>query len=144
MMPYFETRVEKELREQGRLKGRPGYLDYDFNTLSLNDCYSTAIGCFAEWMWSAEGVTNLSQWARNYYAVHDHFGISKPGIALLREKFRETATESNLYILDTLAVLFDLFESGSYLDEGKQTIEKIRSEAKAKHAFYRREIRACF
>jgi len=144
MMPYFETRVEKELREQGRLKGRPGYLDYDFNTLSLNDCYATAIGCFAEWMWSAEGVTNLSQWARNYYAVHDHFGISKPGIALLREKFRETATESNLYILDTLAVLFDLFESGSYLDEGKQTIEKIRSEAKAKHAFYRREIRACF
>lgn len=144
MMPYFETRVEKELREQGRLKGRPGYLDYDFNTVSLNDCYSTAIGCFAEWMWSAEGVTNLSMWARNYFAVHDHFGISKPGIAFLREKFRKTASESNLYILDTLAVLFNLFESGSYLEEGKQTIEKIRSEAKAKHAFYRREIRACF
>jgi anaerobic magnesium-protoporphyrin IX monomethyl ester cyclase len=144
MMPYFETRVEKELREQGRLKGRPGYLDYDFNTLSLNDCYSMAIGCFAEWMWSAEGVTNLSQWARNYYAVHDHFSISKPGIALLRKKFRKTAAESNRYILDTLAVLFDLFESGSYLEEGKQTIEKIKSEAKEKHAFYRREIRACF
>ena len=144
MMPYFETRVEKELREQGRLKGRPGYLDYDFNTVSLNDCYSTAIACFAEWMWSAEGVTNLSMWARNYYAVHDHFGISKPEIALLREKFRKTASESNLYILDTLAILFNLFESGSYPEEGKHTIEKIKSEAKEKHAFYRREIRACF
>ena len=144
MMPYFETRIEKELREQGRLKGKPGYLDYDFNTMALNDCYSTTIGCFAEWMWSAEGVTNLSQWAKNYYAIHDHFGISKPGIVLLREKFRKTAAESNLYILDTLALLFDLFESGSYLEEGKQTIERINSEAKEKHAFFRREIRACF
>ena len=116
MMPYFESTGIKELREQGRLKGRPGYLDYDFNDMSLNDCYSTTIGCFAEWMWSAEGVTNLSQWAKNYYAVHDHSGISKSGIALLRGKFRKTAYESNLYILDTLAVLFEPFFVGSYLE----------------------------
>ena len=144
MMPYFETRVEKELREQGRLKGRPGYLDYDFNTVSLNDCYTTAIGCFAEWMWSAEGVTNLSMWAKNFYAVYDHFGFSKPGTASRRKKFTKTASESNLYILDTLAELFNLFESGRYLEEGKQTIDRIKSEAKVKHAFYRRKIRACF
>lgn len=144
LMPYFETRVERELRNVGRLKGRPGYLDYDFNTESLNCCYSAAIECFAEWMWSPEGVTNLSMWARNYFAVHDYFRISKPGVAALKEKFRKTAIESNLYILDSLAELFNIFESGSYLNHGKQTIDKIKSEAKEKHASYCRAIRACF
>ena len=144
LMPYFETRVQRELSKQGRLKGRPGYLDYDFNTESLNSCYSAAIDCFAEWMWSAEGVTNLSKWARTYFAVHDYFGLSKPGAESLREKFRKTAIESNLYILDSLAELFNIFESGSYLNHGKQTLDKIKADAKAKHASYRREIRACF
>ncbi len=144
LMPYFETRVERELRTQGRLKGRPGYLDYDFNTKSLNSCYSAAIDCFAEWMWSPDGATNLSMWARNYFAVHDHFGLSKPGVESLREKFRKTAVESNLYILNSLAELFYIFESGSYLNHGKQSLNKIKADAKDKHASYRREIRACF
>lgn len=144
LMPYFNTRVEKELREQRRLKGRPGKFDYDFNTDSLNACYAAISDCFAKWLWGADGITNLSRWARDYFAFHDYFGLSEPGVEQLRKNFRKSASESNLYILDTLAVLFNLFESGSYLEEGKQTIEKIRSEAKAKHAFYRREIRACF
>jgi hypothetical protein len=143
-MPYFETRVERELREQCRLKGRPGYYDYDFNNKSLNDCYSTVMDIFVEWLWSAEGVTNMSKWARNFFAVRDHFGIAGPGVETLREKFRKTASESNMYVLDSLAELFNLFESGTYLNLGNQTIEKIKSEAKEKHAFYRREIRACF
>jgi radical SAM superfamily enzyme YgiQ (UPF0313 family) len=143
LMPYFETRIERELHEQGRLKGKPGYYDYDFNPVSLNDCYSTVFDCFAEWMWSSEGVTNLSKWAINYFAVNDHFGISIPGIESLKKEYRNIASESNKYILDTLEELVDLFESGSCLKEGKQSIEKIKSEAKEKHTFYRKKIRAC-
>ncbi len=60
------------------------------------------------------------------------------------KEFRKTASESNMYILDTLEELVDLFESGSCLEEGKQSIEKIKSEAKEKHTFYRKKIRACF
>jgi hypothetical protein len=88
-------------------------------------------------------VANLSKWARNHFAVQDYFGISKPGGATLKDKFRQTLTESNIYIFNTLSELFNLFESGSYMHDGKQTIDKIKSEAKARHALYRREIRAC-
>ena len=144
LMPYFETRVERELKEQGRLKGRPGHYDYDFNTKSLNDCYSTVMDIFVQWLWSAEGVTNMSKWARNYFAVHDHFGIAWPAVETLREKFRKTAAESNMYVLDSLAELFEIFESGSYMKDGQQTIDRIKSETKRRHAFYCREIRACF
>lgn len=144
LMPYYDTRVEKELRQQGRIKGRPGNFDYNFLDESLDACYATLFECFSEWLWNAEGVTNLSRWARSHFAVHYYFGFPEPKVALLNEKFRKIASESNVYILDSLASLFDIFESESYIKEGKQTIEKIRSEAKAKHVFYRREIRACF
>jgi hypothetical protein len=143
-MPYFETRIEKEMRTQGRLKGRPGYYDYDFIPVSLNDCYSTVLACFAEWMWSAEGVTNMSKWAINYFAVNDHFGLSRPGIESHKEKFRNIASESNRYMLDTLAELFNIFESGSYLEKGRQAIDKIRTDTQSRHRLYRRTVRECF
>jgi hypothetical protein len=144
LMPYFETRIEKELRTQGRLKGRPGYYDYDFIAVSLNDCYSTVLDCFAEWMWSSEGVTNMSKWAINYFAVNDLFGMSRPGIESFKEKFRKTASESNRYILDTLEKLFNIFESGSYQEKGKQAIDKIKTEARTRHILYPKTIRECF
>ena len=144
LMPYFETRIEKELRTQGRLRGRPGYYDYDFIPVSLNDCYSTVLDCFAEWIWSAEGVTNMSKWAINYFAVNDHFEMSRPGIESHKEKFRNIASESNRYILGTLAELFNIFESGSYQGKGRQAIDKIRTEAQSRHRLYRRTVRECF
>ena len=74
-------------------------------------------------MWSADGVTNLSKWARNNFAVYDRFGTARPDVESLKVKFRNTLTESNRYILDTLADLFDLFESGSYLEKGSQRLK---------------------
>lgn len=144
LMPYYDTSVEKELRAQGRVKGRPGNFDYDFLDESIDACYATISECFSEWLWNAEGMTNMSRWARSHFAVHDYFGLSRPGNALLIEKFRKTASESNRYLLDSLSELFNIFESAGYLNAGKQTIDKIKSEAKEKHAFYCREIRACF
>lgn len=143
LMPYFDTSIEKYLRLQGRIKGRPGSFDYNFLNESLDTCYSTISDCFSEWLWNAEGVTNMSRWARSHLAVYDFFGFSKPGVALLKKNFMKTASESNKYILDTLAELVDLFESGSYMKEGSQIIDQIKSEAKVKHAFYRNKIRAC-
>jgi hypothetical protein len=32
MLPYFETPIEKQLRGERRLKGKPGFLDYDLNS----------------------------------------------------------------------------------------------------------------
>ncbi len=143
LMPYYNTRVEKELCEQNRLRGSPGKFDYDFNTDSLNACYAAISNCFAKWLWGANGITNLSRWARDYFAIHDYFGLSEPGVAQLKKNFRKTASESNRYILDTLTWIVDLFESGRYLEEGKQTIDRIKSEAKVKHAYYRKKIKAC-
>jgi len=40
--------------------------------------------------------------------------------------------------------LFDHYESGSYIKEGKPSIEMIISETKAKHQMYCQGVRECF
>ena len=144
LLPYFDTRVEKELRDQGRIKGRPGHYDYDFLAESLTDYYQTVRECFGYWLWDAYGLTNLSKWARNIFAVYDRFGTVRPYVESLKVKFRNTLTESNRYILGTLSDLADLFESGSYREKGSCTIESIRAEAEARHNGYCKTTRECF
>jgi radical SAM superfamily enzyme YgiQ (UPF0313 family) len=144
LLPYFDTRVEKELRDQGRIKGRPGHYDYDFLDESLTDYYQTVRECFAYWLWDAYGLTNLSKWARNKFAVYDRFGTARPDVESLKVKFRNTLTESNRYILGTLSDLVDLFESGSFKGKGSSTIERIKAEAEARHSGYCKTTRECF
>ena len=144
LLPYFDTRVEQELRHQGRIKGRPGHYDYDFLDESLNDCYQTVSECFAYWLWDAYGLTNLSKWARNMFAVYDRFGTVRPDVESQKLKFRNTLKESNRYILGALSDLVDLFESGSFKGKDSRTIEIIRAEAEARHIGYCKTTRECF
>ncbi|MCK7538267.1 MAG: hypothetical protein MZV63_48595 [Marinilabiliales bacterium] len=135
LLPCFQTRVERELREQGRIKGRPGYLDYDFMNAALDSCYKTVLACFASWMWSAEGMANLAKHARNYFAVNDHFGKSDASVKRRKEQFREILAESNHWMIGTMKSLFDLYESGSYMKEGAlfNRDDHLRGEGKASH-----------
>ena len=144
LMPCFNTRIERELRDEGRLKGKPGHLDYNFLNPLLDSCYETVTECFANWMWSAGGLTNLSKHARNYFAVYELFGRTDAGLVRQRAKFREILAESNLWLLDTMRFLFDLYESGNHPENGTRTAEMIISEAKAKHQIFCREVRECF
>jgi anaerobic magnesium-protoporphyrin IX monomethyl ester cyclase len=136
LMPYFETQIEKKLREQGRLKGRPGYYDYDFMAKSLDECYDTVVKCFAQWMWSNNGVTNLSGWIRNHFIVHDFFGPAKTDVEILRQEFRETLSESNTYIMDRIEELFYFYSPGSNNKAGRQVVEKIEADARDMHSMY--------
>lgn len=129
LMPYFDTRVEKELREQGRLTGNPGNLDYNFRTRSLDACWEAVGECFAEWLWGRGGVVNLAKWVRNYLAVGDFFRGSDSAIAWYRKKFRDTMDRGNIFLAASMTELFDYYESDNYLkDEGKQK-EQIRTRA---------------
>lgn len=140
LLPYFETCVERELKEQGRLKGRPGHYDYDFMTESLNECYATVVRFFAEWMWGNNGVTNIARWLRSYFIVHDSFGLSKPGAELLRQEFTGVQAESNIYIAGTIEELFYLYRSDSHNEEWRRAIEKMEKDARTRHETYRHEL----
>jgi anaerobic magnesium-protoporphyrin IX monomethyl ester cyclase len=136
MMPYYETRIEKELIKEGRLKITAGKRDYDFIDDSMNDYYEFISGCFNEWLRSGEGLENSSNWAGNYLAVYNRYFDALPEAAKYRQKVRKTISAGNLFLISTLKELSVIFESKQYL-EGNQILEDYRRIIKLKHEQYR-------
>ncbi|MCU0377934.1 MAG: B12-binding domain-containing radical SAM protein [Bacteroidales bacterium] len=143
LMPNFDTRVEKELREQGRLKESAGYLDYDFNTQSLNDLYITVMMCFGHWIIDAHGLANISKWARNFFQVHAHSCTLDHNIIEMNNRFRKIVTDSNNYLLDTLCELTTYFETEEYLKNGKEYLDNLGSEIVMHHDQWCTEVKEC-
>jgi radical SAM superfamily enzyme YgiQ (UPF0313 family) len=114
MMPYFETRVEKDLRKDGRLKGEPGFWDYDFLNISLNHYYDYIMDSLAEWLSDGNGLTNVAKWARNYISVFSHFYRMTPDLRTISAEIKKEVAQSNLFLLDILKELAAVFESGKY------------------------------
>ena len=133
MMPYLATRVEKELRLAGRLKGRPGFLDYDFLEGSMNDMYAFVSDCFASWFHAADGVTNLAKWGVSYLAAYAHFYGEAEGIRNLLADMRSFVREANQFIIDTMRQLSDLFENGTCSLENNPELDTIRTDVEERH-----------
>jgi len=140
MMPYFETRVEKELRHEGRLKGKPGFWDYDFLNVSLNHYYEFIRDSFIEWIADSDGLANLSIWANNYISVFSHFYQVTSRVKLLSAKVRNIVAQSNLYFLDTMKELAVVFESGKYDPANNSDLNWYKGEIKKHHDKYKDQI----
>jgi radical SAM superfamily enzyme YgiQ (UPF0313 family) len=136
LIPCFGTRVERELRESGRLRGRPGKLEYSFRSESLDACWTSVSHCFAEWQWGREGVVNLAKWLRNYIAVHDYFRKPDRDFDHYRTAYMETVTGSNRYLEETMSGLFDYYESGDYLSDSGRRMEEAVVESEQVNQLY--------
>lgn len=133
LIPYFDTKVEKELRDAGRLKGRPGNLSYNFRSESLDACWAAVSECFAEWQWGRQGLVNHARWIRNCISVIDAFGQRNASVDEYREVCGELVARSNLCISETLSDLFDYYESGDYLRDGEKRKVEIRADTEQKY-----------
>ena len=111
MMPYLETKIEKELRMAGRLKGLPGFLDYDFLGKSLNDFYDFISDSFNTWLNSPQGLSNISKWADIYNSVFSFYYGNIDGPKRLLNDLQAQVSDANKFMLDTLKVLSEKFSS---------------------------------
>jgi len=139
LIPLYETLIEKELLQAGRLIYSDFIWDYDFLEESMNRYYNFISDCFKEWMRNPKGVENISKWARNYFSVYAHFFDDRPeGIQYYR-KIRRIISESNLFLLDSLKELSVIFES--YQDKKEiHLLKTYSSRIKSKHDYYKNEI----
>ncbi len=133
MMPYLATRIEKELREEGRLKGRPGFLDYDFKEESLDDFYDFVSESFSFWLYASNGLNNIYKWAVNYLLVFNYFHKSFGKIDRISEGILNEVADANHFIIKTMNELSALFESGDYTVENDIILDKYRSAIEHKH-----------
>jgi anaerobic magnesium-protoporphyrin IX monomethyl ester cyclase len=132
MKPYLETRIEEELRDEGRLKGRPGFLDYDFLDDSMNDFYTFVSEHFNKWFHNAKGINNISKWAFNYLAVFKYSHGSLGEIDRITDHLKIHLADANRFVIDTMRELSALFESGKYTMED-DVLKEYETSIKEKH-----------
>ncbi len=140
MRPYFETRIEKELRKEGRLKGKPGFLDYDFLDESLNHYYKFISDGLMKWHIDPEGLVNTSKWAMNYISVITHYFEITPEIPIISKEVKRIISESNNFLLDTLKELATVFESGKYNNGNYNDLKGYTKKIKINHDHYSEQI----
>lgn len=140
MLPYFETRIEKELRKDGRLKGKPGFLDYDFPVESMNHYYDFISDCLINWFRDTDGLLNVSKWARNYMLVFSHYFDLTPEIPQISKDIKNTISECNIYLLDTMKELSSLFETGKFNSGNYKELDSYREDINLKHDHFIEQI----
>jgi radical SAM superfamily enzyme YgiQ (UPF0313 family) len=140
MMPYYATRIEKELLAEGRIKGAPGFRDYDFIDDSMNHYFDFITDCFIEWFRHTDGVANIAKWARNYVAVCSHYYELSPALPILSGELKKIISESNLFFLDNMKKLAAIFESGKYKSENFIELKSYKSYIKSKHENFKKRI----
>jgi radical SAM superfamily enzyme YgiQ (UPF0313 family) len=133
MKPYLATRIEKDLMKEGRLKGRPGFLDYDFYEKSIDDFYTFVHENFNSWFFAVEGLNNSLKWARNYLSVYTFFHGTNSETESLSELLRKRASEANRFVIETTLKLSALFESGRYKLEKDSVLAAHQRTISEKH-----------
>lgn len=115
MLPYLATGIERELKVKGRLKGRPGFLDYDFHQQSMNDLYDAFNQSFNTWFNASSGVANMTKWAMDFLSVYTFFYGSPSGIRDLSDELTLLVKKANRLVIDNMRQLSAYFESGKYI-----------------------------
>lgn len=140
MLPFSSTAIESNLKKEGRLKGSPGFLDYDFNSESMNRYYEFVSKLFMEWVSDHDGLLNISKWARNYFSVFSRYFDTSLPFPILKSELNKIISESNVFFLDTLDELALLFESGEINNINNIALSKYRQKTNMKHKAYVKKI----
>jgi hypothetical protein len=133
MMPYCATPIESELRFNGRLKGKPGFYDYDFFDVSLDHYYAFVSDCLMKWLRDPDGLLNISKWARNYISVFSHFFDFTPEVPIISKDIKKIISESNIFLLDKMSELSIFYESGKYNNSIFNEVNSYREDINIKH-----------
>jgi len=140
MMPYAATPIEKELRKEGRLMGKPGFYDYNFLDESMNHYYGFIKECLIDWLSDSDGLSNISKWARNYLSVFSRYFNITTEVQLIAGNVKNTISESNYYLLDTMKELVTIFESGKFNNGNFKELDCYRENIAFKHNHFKEQI----
>lgn len=141
MRPYAETKIEAVLREQGRLKGRTGFEDYEFLDDRVNALYTLVTEWFANWIGAHDGILNFARWTRYHLAVFRKY-FTKPTQAVeLEERTAAITRESNGFILRTIGKACDILCSDRGQAQASSFSKEMEEEIRAVEEQYRDDLR---
>ena len=138
--PFFDTRIEKDLRKEGRIIGKPEFLDYNFLRIELDHYCKFILDSFMDWINNIDGLVNVIKWAGNYLSVFAHFYKMTTEVQSLSVEVQKTVAQSNTFILDIMLDLAVLFESGKYDPVKFSDLKSYRKNINEKHDQFREQI----
>lgn len=139
MLPYAETKIERRLQSQGRLKGTDSFRDYDFHTRELDHLYVAMATCFADWIGEHDGLLNLARWIRYHFAVYEKFYPVRSPCTGLWNETRDLIAASNRYFVHTALKLADSIHSSDPA-ESVGFINETSREVDIRHREYCRSL----
>ncbi len=140
MLPFFETEVERKLKKEGRLIGKPGFFDYAFLDESMNQYYDFFEKTFLDWMRNPNGLLNISRWARNFILVNSFFFGENHEIITLSRNVHKLISDSNTFLLGTMKKLATLFESEKNLQKQSPILATYARNIEVFHDQYKGQM----
>lgn len=140
LMPYYETRVEKDLLKEGRITGAPGYRTYDFYESSMNQYFDFISTNFIEWTRYPEGVVNMSKWVRNNLYVYSKYFKPQPEVFNITNRYRRTMSESNAFFINTMMELSLIFKNDSHNGSKKEILDTYILSIRNKHQIFKKQL----
>ena len=137
MLPYAETQIERQLKKMGRLKGKFGFMNYEFYDLSLNHFYDFTKDCFRDWITDHEGLLNIARWARYYSLVYQKYFPITPHFKNLRKRISAIIAESNLFFIQTFRSVIPLFSVPDIGNYDFKRLLAIKTEVTQKHSEFK-------
>lgn len=101
MMPYVETKIEADLRQQGRLLEEMGRYDYTFIDPRIDGIYDFMADAFGTWIGDHDGLLNIARWARYCLAVFSKYHPGDNRFDGLRVHCRESIAYCNRFFVET-------------------------------------------
>jgi radical SAM superfamily enzyme YgiQ (UPF0313 family) len=140
MEPFYETKIEYKLIVEGRLKGDPESRTYDFIEDPMNRFYAFITDIFRPWLYSVDGLMNISKWARNNILVCQRFICSGKEFDDIANNIIAIISRSNLYLLNTMQDLIPIFISEKDIKLEKDLVQ-IKRSVHLKHNRLKAELR---
>lgn len=141
LLPLYETKVEKDLLKEGRLKEIDGRYDYDFLEDSMTQYYNFINGCFKEWLGNKDGVENISKWARSYFLAYTHFFETTPEIKKYYRRIKKIISESNMFTINMLRELAENFKTGKNKQDDR-ILNDYREYITAYHDYFKNRVKS--
>ena len=112
MVPYADTAIEKQLKQERRLKGNLHCQDYDFLDPRLDAYYRYLKDTFGEWMFSSTGLLNKLKWVRYEAAILNRTFPNDPDILLHQAVIERIVAMANSVYFSVSEGLVDMFANG--------------------------------
>ena len=130
-LPYGDTRIEDELRLQGRLCGDAFSPDYGFSEDNVDAWFAFLQHALRPWAFGSESLLGTLRWARSEVTVLQRFFPESSGLEQYAGEIRTLAARYNDALCRIVEDSAPVFAGRA---EDRVVLERIREDARAEHS----------